>query len=352
MRVLFCGPGYGAGNIGDDAILSGALIIARKYLPKETQYGAIVFQSYFTEKHADVNIVFQHNKETNEAFNWATHVIFGGATLIGDWGISHCAELIKLAHSLGKPACMLGVGVTNKPSRNHLELLKETFSLLDLITVRSNRDKEIAVSYGLSSEKLKVCADLAFAINYKGISYKPTDTFGINLVHENLSERHSHIENLKKFLTKKSHNLALSFICGEARKDGRFDYFLLQSLHKQFGGSFTCKHLTYFNFLKLLTSCHIVLTMRMHMVIFCSLVGVPCIPLVRERKTKLMADSLGLSHTLSLDESPSNFCFLLSDLLMHPKKALADIDKVDAMKKRALDCNGLLLQQWVSKTYV
>lgn len=349
MRILFCGPGYGAGNIGDDAILAGALTIARKYLPKETEYGAIVYQPYFTKDRADTDRVFQYDKEINDAFSWATHIVFGGATLIGDWGIPRCAKLIKLAHRLKKPACMLGVGVTNKPSEDQLKLLRETFGSLDLITVRSEKDKEIAISYGLFSEKLKVCADLAFAIDCKGVSHKSKGIFGINLVHDKPSKGHAYIENLGDFLRTKPYDFHLSFICGEARKNSCFDYVLLHDFHERFGGRLICEHFFYPDFLKLLASCHVLLTMRMHMVILCSLIGVPCIPLVRERKTKLMADSLGFLHTLSLDDSSFVYQSLISDILEHPEKALADVNKVDVMKKRALDCNGLLLQEWINR---
>jgi polysaccharide pyruvyl transferase WcaK-like protein len=350
MRILFCGPGYGAGNIGDDAILAGALTLAHKYLPKETQYGAIVYQPYFTEALAGTDRVFQYDKERNDAFMWATHIVFGGATLIGDWGIPRCSRLIQAAHRMKKPVCMLGVGVTNRPSDDQLKLLQEAFGSLDLITVRSEKDKEIAISYGLSSEKLKVCADLAFAVDCKDISYTPNDVFGINLVSDKISEKHPHVKNLKSFLIEDSSKLLLSFVCGEARKGHFFDYNLLLSFYKQFGGSFVCEHFTYIDFLKLLASYRVVLTMRMHMIIFCALVGVPCISLVRERKTKLMADSLGFSCTLSLDEDFNDMASLISSVLKHPEKALADVNKVKMMKKKALDCNGLLLQKWINTT--
>jgi polysaccharide pyruvyl transferase WcaK-like protein len=359
-KILFCGPGYGAGNIGDDAILAGALTLARKYLSKDTQYGAIVYQSYFTKERADTDKVFPflycnedfsfYNKEIDDAFNWATHIVFGGATLIGDWGIPRCARLIKLAHKLNKPVCMLGVGVTNRPSKKQLQLLRETFGSLDLITVRSEKDKEVAISYGLSSEKIKVCADLAFAIDCKNISYDSKNTFGINLVSDEVSKKHPHVENLRRFLIKNKLDMSLSFICGEARKDSCFDYDILFNFHKQLGGTFVCEHFNYLDFLKLLTTCRVILTMRMHMTIFCALVGVPCIPLVRERKTKLMADSLGFSCILSLDEDFNDMASLISSVLKHPKKALVDVNKVKMMKKKALDCNGLLLQKWINTT--
>lgn len=176
MKILFCGPGYGAGNIGDDAILSGILRSVRSYLPKRTQYGAIVFPDY-TKERAETDIVFRYEEEVRDAFDWATHIVLGGATLIGDWGIPRCSKIIELAHTLKKPICMLGVGVTDKPMEDHLVLLREFFGSLDLITVRSEKDKEIAISYGLSSERLKVTADNAFAIDCKDVFYSSKNFF-------------------------------------------------------------------------------------------------------------------------------------------------------------------------------
>lgn len=349
MNILFCGPGYGAGNIGDDAILSGVSKLSRMYLPKETKYGAVVFNEAFTKEWAGVDEVFQVEDEIEKAFEWATHIVLGGATLIGRWGIAHCAPLIRLAHKLKKPICMLGVGATDQPSEDELVTLRETFGSLDMITVRSEADKKLAISYGISSKKLWICADCAFAIDCHNIIYNPKDTFGINLVNENLPKTHSYMETIRKFLIGHSKSHHLTFICGEARKKDFFDYTLLEDLYKQFHGDFVCEHFLYPDFLRVLASCKVVLTMRMHMVIFCSLIGVPCIPLVRERKTLLMANSLGLSRTLSLDEDSFDFNSLVSDVLAHPEKALADKDKVADLIKRSFT-NGLMLKKWIKKT--
>lgn len=347
-RILFCGPGYGAGNIGDDAILSGILTSCRMYMPDDTLYGALTHNPDFTKAHTEIDYVWHLKKDSYAAFNWATHIIFGGATLIGRWGISNCSHLIRLAHKMKKPACMVGVGVTDRPSEDQLTILRETFGSLDMITLRSEADKKIAVSYGLLPKRLWVCADCAFAIDCKGISYKPKNTFGINLVHEKLPEKHSYVKTITRFLAESPKDSYFTFICGEARKDSNYDFMLLSNLHKQFQGKFICTHFAYHDFLKILASCRVVLTMRMHMVIFCSLIGVPCIPLVRERKTQLMADALGLSYTLSLDESFTDFKFLVSESLKHPEKALADKNKVKILRKRSFT-NGLMIQKWINK---
>ena len=117
-KILFCGTGYGAGNIGDDAILSGLIRSTRTHLP-EAEIGAISFSPDFTKNTIDIEKVWPFNNEgTIQAFQWATHVVLGGATLISEnpninYPLGHCAGLIKTAVALKKPICMLAVGTSD-----------------------------------------------------------------------------------------------------------------------------------------------------------------------------------------------------------------------------------------------
>lgn len=354
MRVLFCGAGYGAGNIGDDAILAGLLISLRMHLPKNTQYGAIMFSRSYTKDRAGIDEVFFVKDSVDEAFGWATHIIFGGATLLSGWAIDNCSNLIKLAQSMKKPFCMLAAGTSNEPADDLKKLLQDNYNRMDLITLRSETDRKAAISFGLLPEKLHVCADGAFAVDYGNLSYNPSVTLGVNLVGENdsnksLSNKYSYVDTMTQLLTAMPKNSTFKFICGETRKEARYDYSLLHDLHQCFGGTFFCDYCHYLDLFKVLISCQVVLTMRMHMTLFCALLGVPCIPIVREAKTQMMANEVGFAYTISLDESYSNLQALVFKVLKYPTIALADVTKVNALRKRALT-NGAMFQEWVYKT--
>ena len=167
---------------------------------------------------------------------------------------------------------------------------------------------------------------------------------GINLVNELLIDKHSYLTTMTDFLAKS--DIHPFFICGEIRQDKEYDYVILNELFETFGGILFCEYVNYIDFLKQLARCKVVVTMRMHIMIFCALIGVPCIPMIREPKMQLMADSLGLSITLSLDESLENLTNTIDLVFDEPSLAFADFDKVKDLKTRAM-ANGTFLQHWM-----
>ena len=348
-KILFCGAGYGAGNVGDDAILDGLLVSARVYLREDTQYGVLTFDPSFTKQNVKIDQAFNFESGVNAAFTWATHIVLGGGSLLSGWSIEHCSGLIHKANVMDKPICMLAAGASVTPTDHQKELLVAHFGSLDMITLRSKEDRDLAIEWGLNSERLYICADGAFAIDHKSVSYSPEDLLGINLVNEMLVSRHSYLHTVAAFVSKQ--DMRIYYICGEMRKGDQFDYTILKGLHDQFGGELFCEYVNYIDLLKQLARCKVVVTMRMHIMIFCSLIGVPCIPIIREPKMAMMADSLGLYFTLSLDEPLTSFTDVVNYIFDNPELAIADEDKVNALKDRAIQ-NGNMLCRWMRKEII
>jgi polysaccharide pyruvyl transferase WcaK-like protein len=343
-KVLFCGAGYGAGNIGDDAILVGLLASARKYLREDTQYGALTFNPVFTKQTVSIDQVFNFETDVDRAFDWATHIVLGGASLLSGWSIPYCSGLIDKAHVKDKPICMLAAGTSVQPDAYQLELLRTRFDSLDMITLRSEKDRELAIEYGLNSAKLFVCADGAFAVDFSSVECKSNISLGVNLVNESLIYKHAFLATFTKFLT--TFDEQVLFICEETRQDFSYDYVILNGLHNIFKSSFSCEYLSCFDFVNVLAQCKIIVTMRMHIMIFCALVGIPCIPLIREPKMSLMADSLGLHYRLGLDDN--DFSDVIYYVLKYKDMGLAKADNVFTLKDRTLQ-NGEFLCRWMRK---
>ena len=345
-KVLFCGAGYGAGNIGDDAILEGLLISARAYLRPDTEYGALTFNPAFTRSNTKIDQIFNFYVDVDIAFSWATHIVLGGGSLLSGWSIECCSDLIAKAHAMKKPICMLAAG-TSVESKDHLKwLLKTHFGSLDMITLRSETDRELAISWELHPDKVYVTADGAFTIDHNLVRYEPENLLGINLVDDKLKDGNSYIDAISHLLTDHKPEMNLFFICGEMRKTGNFDYEILSNLHSQFGGEFFCDYVHYLTLLKQLARCKVIVTMRMHIMIFCALIGIPCIPIIREPKMHLMADSLGFNYRLSLNFSASVLKDLLSYVIKDPNVAMADVERVNALKLGAMR-NGEFLCKWM-----
>ncbi len=348
-KVLFCGAGYRAGNIGDDAILEGLLISARKYLQTDTQYGALTFNSAFTKSGMRIDEVFNFESEVDSAFSWATHIVLGGASLLSGWSIEYCSQLIIKANVIHKPICMLAAGTSVEPSEQQKQLIQEHFGSLEMITLRSEADRKRAVEWGLHPSKLYVCADSTFAIDYSNIMPEVRTFLGINLVDCELMDKNSYVDSIIDFLTDYPPKMELFFICGETRQVGGFDFEILHKLSNQFpGSSFLGEYLHYRDFLQELSKCKVVITMRMHIMIFCSLLGIPCIPIIREPKMSIMADLLDIKERLPLNFSANAFKDQISKVLENPKIALADEEKVNNLKFRAMQ-NGNFLCRWIRK---
>ena len=345
-KVLFCGAGYGAGNIGDDAILSGLLFSAKMYLREDTQYGALTFNPEFTKKNAEVDQTFDFASGVDAAFNWATHIVLGGASLLSGWSIDYCSDLIVAAKNLKKPICMLAAGTSLTPTAALRQQLVTHFGSLDMITLRSEDDRDRAIKWGLNPDKLWICADGAFAVDRGYEVYSPSGTIGINLVNEKLPEKYGYFDVIKQLLLEEYSYSDIAYICGEVRKEEGFDFFLLKKLADVREGVIYDEYINYMDLLKILTGCDFVITMRMHMMLFCALVGVPCIPFIREPKTQLMADELGLKHTLPMDITLSALKEIIDKVREDPEIAIADDDMVDDLRTRSFG-NGGMLCKWM-----
>ena len=345
MNILFCGPGYCAGNFGDDAILAGALRSARSTLDNDTKYGAIIYSNRFSDEKLGLDISFQYPSEVDAAFSWASLIILGGASLIGAWGIPRCAELILKAKKLKKRICMIGVGVSDLGPKRNLDIIKSVFGYLDLISVRSDFDREQAILYGIHPDKLFVSGDLAFAAEFPKRNDTRGNLLGVNLVDEKMSLTFSYADNMRRFLLNYKDDIL--FLCGDIRKENILDYGLLSDLASYLKKPLFCKYLTYIEFLDVLKSCNLVITMRMHMMIFCAVLGIPCVPIAREMKTFIMASYLGVKEVLTLNGSYNVFEETLNRCLLDPESLIVSEFLIDDIKEKSFMKNGFFLKKAV-----
>lgn len=336
LRILFCGTGYGAGNIGDDSILNGLLIASRKYLPRDTEYGAISWNPAITTKFTGIKS--WHYRE-EYPFQWATHCVLGGATLISErpsivYPLRYCASVIGKA----KKACMLAVGTSNVESEEALEIIRDVYDgKLGVISVRSEKDRERAESFGIHWAKLEVCADAAFADNLSA-THKPKGFIGVSLVNEAFNSEFDFAKNVQEALKDKK----VKGLCSETRKNPEYDFHVLKRV---IGGDIFCEYVPPQRFVKELSVCNIVLTMRMHIMVFCSMIGVPVIPLIREEKMNLMADELGLTKRLYLNSTAAEIKNMIDNT--DPDKLIVRPERINALRERAL-LNGAVLRKWIN----
>jgi polysaccharide pyruvyl transferase CsaB len=175
--ILICGY-YGAGNLGDEAILSAMLadlrsqrddldFIILSFDPAETaqRYGV---QSIFYKDLAGLAAAAQ----TCDLF------ILGGGGLFHDYwgvseddlftqahlGISYYCTAVLLARLYKKPVMLYAVGVGPLFHESGEQLTRLCFENADIATLRDLESLELLESLGISSQEMHVLADPAFSL--------------------------------------------------------------------------------------------------------------------------------------------------------------------------------------------
>lgn len=184
-KFVICGN-YGATNIGDEAILSGLINLIRSALPS-AEITVLSANPKDTAAHFDVKsekkfpagirsffvgLFDESIKKTLKAIKDCDYFILGGGGLFTDekfraiiiWGLQ-----ARIAHLYKKPIFCLGQSVGPLKSGMARFLTRKVFEHAREITVRDNSSSRMLHELGLPAPR--VLADFAFAI--KGLPHPP-----------------------------------------------------------------------------------------------------------------------------------------------------------------------------------
>ena len=174
-KVAMCGF-YGAGNTGDEAILSAIINSVRRKNP-DTEFTVLSLNPAETEKLHKVKAIFMppfglkwitQFKKILEVIKNSDIVVIGGGGLLQDahnyFAIPRYVYVAILAKSFKKPLMFYSVGVG--PIKNWIEkiLVRVGCNLSDIITVRDKPSKELLLSLGVRKAPIIVSADPVFAL--------------------------------------------------------------------------------------------------------------------------------------------------------------------------------------------
>jgi polysaccharide pyruvyl transferase WcaK-like protein len=289
--------GYGIGNIGDEAVLSGLL--------KTISYDeTIVFSSNPHETAALHNV---HAEKTNlKQLLLCNDLIIGGGELFQDgmaWKFSLATILAKL---LAKNVRVVGIGVdVSNPIEKVLTSLSLKFA--DEISVRDKRSFKNLVSMGLNPNKIKLVKDFVFYL--KPEQLEPNKETRLFLEKHNLMSnkfvaiflRSKNFETDKKLLTffkkmiidLKQRNSSLRVLLiplskhpNSPRNDDRI---ILRKLKDQVKSDFLIavdKQLDPSSLLYLISKADLVISTRLHPLIFSEItntkaIAIPLFPKIR-----------------------------------------------------------------------
>jgi polysaccharide pyruvyl transferase WcaK-like protein len=338
----------GTGNIGDDAIFTAFIDQLRRIYINST-IGCCIF--HFPEhikKIFNIDYVWSYDEiDLLSAIKWSTHVIIGGGTLISekpsiDFPLGYFSKLILKVRENNRNVSMIGIGTSDILSQQAKYIVRNKYKWLDFITVRNDEDKIVALKLGLNRKKIRVTADPAFLSVPNDLIWLPQGGIGINLVDEGYDNEFNisyKLANAIKLLKFQNPRIYVEGFCNEIRKNFAFDYEITNKTLKSISGD--CRlHFNYstpleiFNIIK---DYNIVITMRLHVIIFCACIGIPVVAIVREKKMELMLKSLGIKYYLNLEQNETDFYKIINDALCNPNNYIVDKEIIKATKIRAIN---------------
>lgn len=167
MKIMISGY-YGFNNAGDEAILSAMLTSMRK-LFSQAEYVVLSGAPRNTSVTYDVKSIHRfHLWKFISVMRSCNVLISGGGSLLQDVtskrSLFYYLTLIFLAKLLGKPVMLYAQGVGPINSSFMKWLTSKVLAKVDFITVRDQESYEFLQSLGLPIERMRVTADAVFML--------------------------------------------------------------------------------------------------------------------------------------------------------------------------------------------
>ena len=163
MKKLLIVGAYGTGNIGDEALLSGLLNLLQKTNQSKNQKKMDVVVFSRTPQETTKLHHMQAKRKNLFDFITASELILGGGELFQDRGFMALkySFLIIAAKILRKKVSLIGIGVSEIVNSVGRFLTKISFKIADNISVRNEKSKKNLFNLGVN-RKILVEPDLSF----------------------------------------------------------------------------------------------------------------------------------------------------------------------------------------------
>lgn len=346
--VYIDGNGYGYGNIGDDAVLCGIL----KILEKTRLDMNITVATKDAEKpdflNNSINLTEGFNfHSAKKAIGNCDCYISGGGTLIGDelgigFPLKYNALRLSYSKLKDKKSVLFAIGANNLTTKKGAGLAKIMLHNTDLVLVRDPGSSEVCRK--ICPEKpVTVSADPAFLLEpeetertreLKEFIRSKGKTIGINVVNEVWAGRKSYKSAIAGACLKlhAKHGYYPVFFSNEIRPGAFFDDEANRETARMLDCEYTVlppEYLSPAEMIDVISSFDIVLSMRMHALLFASITGVPFVTISRTDKVDNFMHFFERRASGTIENTSSES--LLSDIEM----VIADEHAGESIKKTA-----------------
>lgn len=381
MKKIFLGGcPFGGENLGDDAILSSLLntfgsrndeltickidynnndyineYVNKKRLNTKIYpnkfYSPPIFGFSINGRRNPIKAFFNYQLDKRQIKS-KDLLICGGGTLITDlpWQI---IKLVNISQKLNVPIILFGLGMAEIKDHNSIKYLLKTLNQLEDIYVRDLFVKSKLLAIGVNEEKIKVCYDPAIAL-------MPNAKFNINnLFEKNEIEPYendrikiaislSSESDIKKETDFNAINAIIKYLIN---KYNAIIFLIPTSYYKHCDTLFMSKLCINSNvilikkrfepedLIQFLSKFHLVLSSRLHLNIFSSIVGTPFIGLIRNSKIS----DYSTFHQLNsyyFNEINNSAFYTYLDFLIENNKSIRKkiLNNIEMMRSVHIDC--------------
>ena len=294
-RIYIGGNVYGAGNIGDDAILQGILHLLGRIVPQASIVVGTYDGAALEFLPATVECVKAFDlKEVMLAIRGCDWFICGGGTLIGDelglaFPVVYTAKLVSAAKLHGKRVSMVSVGANKLQSEEAVRAGRTMVGLCDLITLRDEESRQVCLSLGSDPRHTFTTADPVVLLGavetartkeLKERLRAGSKVFGVNVVNEAWVQCDGYKRGIAEACDQlaERHGYTPVFFCNEVRPGPFFDFEANRSTVQFLRGKYELLDPVYYSpgeMIDIHAAFDFVLGMRMHSLLFAALAGVP-----------------------------------------------------------------------------
>jgi polysaccharide pyruvyl transferase WcaK-like protein len=321
---------YGWGNIGDESTLQGFGRLLADYAEPTTAW--VAARSLAQCRRAEPSFrYFSATAERSVRRHWAWRtadamVVPGGTPIVdvlGRWPFSELAPLIERAVKAGMPIAFIGTGTEHLRSPESKRVVAELLAPnVHAWSVRSQRDKDRLVEYGVPPDAVTPAADMAWRLEPASDEFgrRYLTELGVDLesmvigVNVNIEgfvrERQPQLlTNLAGFLDEvvRRYGATVLFLCNEVRDGETFD---LAASREIIAGMCQKDRTTIVpnrywlpqEMRSMVACCRLTISTRYHFCLFSALQGVPFLAIERSDKVGDLVADLDWSFGLSLQE--------------------------------------------------
>jgi polysaccharide pyruvyl transferase WcaK-like protein len=358
MKKIYIGGNiYGAGNIGDDAVLLGIIRLIKSASPEF----CLIIGTHRGRKldylSPDFEIVSSYNIfRLINAIRKSDCFISGGGTMIGDelglsFPLRYNLKLFSLAKIFRKKTALLSVGANKLRSKSGVSMAREIIGLCDIVTLRDEESREVCLELYTGCDCVAT-SDPAFLLEahetertkrIKNNLMGKGKIFGVNVVNEVWAQENSYkraIADACNYLYTQ-YGYAPVFFCNEVREGEFFDFDANSRTAELLKFDYQILEPVYYSpeeMIDIISCFDFVMGMRMHSLIFAAIAGTPFIGISRVDKVDNFMRMFGLKSSGSIDNCDSRQLVSDVECLLNNRKNFKSqlTDRVDLLRKECL----------------